>query len=58
MQRILILFAHPAFETSRVHGRLAEAADGLPGAGSPRIESPVDGLVRQAAGNDPAGSEP
>lgn len=32
MQRILILFAHPAFETSRVHRRLAAAVQGLPGA--------------------------
>jgi len=31
MQRILILFAHPAFETSRVHRRLAAAVEGLPG---------------------------
>ena len=61
MQRILILFSHPAFEPSRVHRRPAEAADGLPGAGSPRIEAPVDDLLRRirpAVGNDAAGSEP
>lgn len=58
MQRILILFAHPAFETPPFRRRLAEAAAGLPGACSPQIESPVDDLSRPAMGSDAEGSQP